>query len=59
MTEDGAVVAAGYEIAVSAHAAFDLRVGRTLWLTFEGEQAYWVGPGLTEARLHLGLEISL
>ena len=55
----GAVVEGDYEVAASAHAALDLRVGGSLWLTVEVEQAYWPALELGEAHLLVGLEVGL
>ena len=56
---DGATVEAGWELAGTAHAALDLEVGGSLWLTVELEQAYWPALELGEARVLVGLEVSL
>ena len=55
----GEVVEAGYEVAGNAHAALDFGVGGSLWLTVELEQVYWPAHELGEARVLLGLEVSL
>jgi opacity protein-like surface antigen len=55
----GEVVEGDYELAGNAHGALDLRVGGSLWLTVELEQAYWPALELGEARLLVGLEVAL
>ena len=56
---DGAPVDGGTELGVTAGAGTDVRLAEGLRLTADLEQVYWPGIRLGEARLLVGLEVSV